>query len=88
MFRWVSWITFSPKELATSSNKYKHQLRKSMNQITLIALLTFAILLMATFIIIPVTKFMFNVAVIVVPFIIVTVAAYFIYQGVVKRFRR
>ena len=59
-----------------------------MNQITLIALVTLAILIMATFIIIPVTKLMFNVAVTVVPFIIVAFGAYFIYRRVLKMIRR
>ncbi|RTR38776.1 hypothetical protein EKG38_11470 [Shewanella canadensis] len=56
-----------------------------MNQITLIALVTLAVLVVATIIIIPVTKFMFNVAITVIPFIIVTIGAYFIYQHLLKR---
>ncbi|AQS36056.1 hypothetical protein Sps_00864 [Shewanella psychrophila] len=58
-----------------------------MNQITLIALVTLAVLILATLIIIPVTKLMFNIAVTVVPFIIVTIGAYFIYRRVLKRIR-
>lgn len=56
-----------------------------MNQITIIALVTLAVLVVATLIIIPVTKLMFNVAVTVVPFIIVTIGAYFIYQHLLNR---
>ncbi|WP_299792123.1 hypothetical protein [uncultured Shewanella sp.] len=56
-----------------------------MNQITTIALVTLVVLIVATIIIIPVTKFMFNVAVTIIPFIIVSIGAYFIYQHLHKR---
>ncbi|QFU22845.1 hypothetical protein FM038_012280 [Shewanella eurypsychrophilus] len=56
-----------------------------MNQIIFIALVTFAIFIMATIIIIPVTKLMFNVAITLIPFLIVSIGAYFIYQHFMKR---
>lgn len=56
-----------------------------MNQITFIALVTLVVLVVATIIIIPVTKFMFNVAITVIPFIIVSIGAYFIYQHLLNR---
>ncbi len=56
-----------------------------MNKITFIILVTIAVLIVATFIIIPVTKLLFNVAVTVVPFLIAVVGAYFVYQHLLNR---
>ncbi|WP_179079037.1 hypothetical protein [Shewanella sp. UCD-KL12] len=56
-----------------------------MNQLVFIALVTMVVLIVATIIIIPVTKLMFNVAVTVVPFIIISIGAYFMYQHLLKR---
>lgn len=56
-----------------------------MNKIVFISLVTFAVFIMATVIIIPVTKLMFKLTITIIPFIILSIGAYFIYQHLFKR---
>ncbi len=53
--------------------------------ITLIILLTITMLALTSYVLIPLTKLLFNISLILIPFIIISIGCYLVFQQLQKR---